>query len=173
MNIWKKPVIYASTSFLVLACTFGCKNTVSNKTQQTTVNMEKAKGYTANIEQATLENKNFRRVLYTSKHMQLVLMTLKPNEEIGEETHEDIDQFFRFESGKGLCTINGNIYNIKAGDVIIVPAGAKHNIINNDSAMELKMYTIYAPPNHKDGIIRATKKEAETNGIKYDGVTTE
>ena len=135
--------------------------------------MGEAKGYRTDIEKAAVENNDFRKVLYTSKHMQLVLMTLKPNEEIGEEVHEEIDQFFRFESGKGMCIINGNIYKIKSGDVIIVPAGARHNVINNDSAMELKMYTIYSPPNHKDGIIRATKKEAETNGVKFDGQTTE
>ena len=174
MNIRKKVVkstIYVGTSFIVLACNISCNN--NTQTIKTTINMEKVKGYTINIEQATLENKNFRKVLYTSKHMQLVLMTLKPNEEIGEEVHEINDQFFRFESGKGLCIINGNMYNIKAGDVIIVPAGAKHNVINNDSTTELKMYTIYAPPNHKDGIIRATKKEAEENGVKFDGQTTE
>ena len=134
---------------------------------------KKAKGYTADIEKATIENTDFRKVLYTSKHMQLVLMALKPNEEIGEEVHAEVDQFFRFESGRGICIINGNTYKIKAGDLIIVPAGARHNVINSDSALELKMYTIYAPPNHKDGIIRATKKDAETIGEKYDGKTTE
>lgn len=165
--------IFLITGFIILGTVVGCSEMDSNLTNKTTKNMEKVKGYTADIEKATIENKDFRKVLYTSKHMQLVLMALKPNEEIGEEIHEGNDQFFRFESGSGICTINGNIYKIKAGDVIIVPAGAKHNVINNDSSLVLKMYTIYTPPNHKDGIIRATKKEAEENGVKYDGQTTE
>ena len=176
MHITKKAakaVIYAGTSIIILSCNMGCTNTEIKQTNKTTANMEKAKGYTTDIEKATVENKDFRKVLYTSKHMQLVLMTLKPNEEIGEEVHQEVDQFFRFESGNGICTINGNIYKIKSGDVIIVPAGAKHNVINNDSSLDLKMYTIYSPPNHKDGIIRATKKEAESIGEKYDGQTTE
>ncbi len=131
------------------------------------------KGYKNNIESATLANTNFRQVLYTGKHMQLVLMSLKVGEEIGAETHEDNDQFFRFESGTGKCIIDGNEYTVKDGDAIIIPAGALHNIINTGSETELKMYTIYAPPHHKDGIVRATKEEAEKNGIDFDGVTTE
>jgi len=130
-------------------------------------------GFNSNIEKDTLENNNFRKVLYSGKHLQLVLMSLKAGEEIGEEIHHDNDQFFRFESGLGKCIIDGNIYNVKEGDVIIVPAGAKHNIINADITAELKMYTIYAPPHHKDGIIRATKEEAENNGAEFDGKTTE
>jgi mannose-6-phosphate isomerase-like protein (cupin superfamily) len=176
MHIKKKAAtaaIYAGTSIIILSCAVGCDSTESKQTKKTTSNMEEAKGYSIDIEKATIENKDFRKVLYTSKHMQLVLMTLKPNEEIGEEVHEENDQFFRFESGNGLCTINGNLYRIKSGDVIIVPAGAKHNVINSDSSLEMKLYAIYSPPNHKDGIIRATKKEAETNGVKYDGQTTE
>lgn len=131
------------------------------------------KGYTANIEKSTLENSNFRKVLYTSKQMQLVLMSLKPKEEIGEEVHNGHDQFFRFEAGHGVCKINDNTYNVSNGDVIIVPAGAKHNVINTDSASDLKLYTIYAPPEHRDGVIRATKKDAETNTEEFDGKTTE
>lgn len=131
------------------------------------------KGYNSNIETATLANTNFRQVLYTGKHMQLVLMSLKPHEEIGAETHKDNDQFFRFEGGTGKCVIDGNEYMVWNGDVIIIPAGALHNIINTGTATELKMYTIYAPPHHKDGIIRATKEEAEKNGIEFDWVTTE
>ncbi len=176
MHIIKRAAnaaIYTGTALMMLAGSVSCNNTESKQTNKTTNNMEKVKGYTTDIEKAAVENKDFRKVLYTSNHMQLVLMSLKPKEEIGEEVHEVIDQFFRFESGRGICIINGNVYQIKAGDVIIVPAGAKHNVINNDSTLELKMYTIYAPPNHKDGIIRATKKEAETNGVKYDGQTTE
>ncbi|MGE9314131.1 cupin domain-containing protein [Niabella sp. CJ426] len=130
------------------------------------------KGFNANIEQLTLENENFRKVLYTSKHMQLVLMSLLPGEEIGEEIHNENDQFFRFEQGTGACIIDGNRYSVADGDAIIIPSGAKHNVINtgHDS---LKMYTIYAPPHHKDSIVRATKKEAEENEEDFDGQTTE
>lgn len=131
------------------------------------------KGFKSNIEKDTLENTNFRKVLYTGKHLQLVLMSLKVGEDIGEEIHQTIDQFFRFESGTGKCIIDGNEYKVKDGDVIIVPAGAKHNVINTDNTTELKMYTIYSPPNHEDGIIRATKEDAEKIPEKFDGKTTE
>ena len=131
------------------------------------------KGFKANIEKGALHNSDFRKVLYTSKHLQLVLMNLKAGEEIGAETHNDNDQFFRFESGTGICVIDGNEYRVTDGDVIIIPAGAKHNIINSGGQAELKMYTIYAPPHHKDGIVRTTKKDAEKNEAEFDGVTTE
>ncbi|HLF51923.1 cupin domain-containing protein [Flavobacterium sp.] len=131
------------------------------------------KGFKSNIEKDTLENNNFRKVLYTAKHLQLVLMSLNVGEEIGEETHPDNDQFFRFESGTGKCVIDGNEYQVTDGDVIIIPAGAKHNIINTDRTLALKMYTIYAPPHHRDGIVRATKEEAENNSEEFDGKTTE
>lgn len=131
------------------------------------------KGFKTGIEKETSYNYNFRKVLYTGKHMQLVLMSLKPGEEIGAEIHKDNDQFFRFESGSGKCLIDGNEYKVKDGDVIVIPAGAKHNIINVDSKTELKMYTIYAPPHHKDGIVRTTKEEAEKDGPEFDGKTTE
>jgi len=131
------------------------------------------KGFKSNIEKDTIANSNFRKVLYTSKHSQLVLMSLKPNEEIGEETHPDNDQFFRIEAGRGKCVIDGNNYKIKDGDAIVVPAGAKHNIINEDDEAELKMYTIYSPAHHKDGIVRATKEEAEQHEVEFDGTTTE
>lgn len=131
------------------------------------------KGFNANIEKATLENSNFRKVLYTGAHCQLVLMSLQPNEEIGMETHPDNDQFFRFEAGKGACIIDGNKYDVTDGSVIIVPAGAKHNIINTSGTESLKLYTIYSPAHHKDGIVRATKKEAESNEAEFDGETTE
>ena len=131
------------------------------------------KGFKTNIENETEGNSNFRKVLYTSKYSQLVLMSLKPNEEIGEETHHENDQFFRVESGNGICIIDGNEYKIKSCDAVIIPAGARHNLINTDTVSVLKMYTIYSPAHHKDGIIRATKKEAESNAPEYDGVTTE
>ncbi|KAA9038389.1 cupin domain-containing protein [Ginsengibacter hankyongi] len=131
------------------------------------------KGFTANIEKDTLENKDFRKVLYTGKHLQLVLMSLKPGEDIGEETHRNVDQFFSFESGSGKCIIDGNEYKLKAGTVIVVPAGAKHNIINNGDTKDLKLYTLYGPPNHQDGIVRVTKQDAQKNAEKFDGKITE
>jgi len=131
------------------------------------------KGFTINIETATRANRNFRRVLYTGKHSQLVLMSLKVGEEIGMETHPDNDQFFRFEMGQGKCIIDGTEYTVGNGDVVIVPAGAKHNVINTSKTEELKLYTIYSPAHHKDGIIRATKAEAMENEAQFDGVTTE
>ncbi|WP_319508176.1 cupin domain-containing protein [uncultured Methanolobus sp.] len=131
------------------------------------------KGFSINIEDATLENNNFRKVLYTSKHSQLVLMSLKPMEDIGMEVHEENDQFFRFESGQGKCIIDGNEYELGDGVAVVVPAGAEHNIINTSETEELKLYTIYSPAHHKDGIVRATKEEAETNEADFDGTTTE
>lgn len=131
------------------------------------------KGFNANIEKDTLENDNYRKVLYTGKHSQLVLMSLKPLEEIGMETHPDNDQFFRIEKGDGKCIIDGNEYALKNGLAIIVPAGAKHNVINISAIDDLKLYTIYSPAHHKDGIIRVTKEEAEANEAEFDGRTTE
>ncbi len=131
------------------------------------------KGFTTDIESATRANTNFRKVLYTAKHSQLVLMSLRPNEEIGMEVHPDNDQFFRFEMGQGKCIIDGNEYLVKDGDVVIVPAGANHNIINTSGSGELKLYTLYSPAHHKDGVVRETKAEAEKDGPEFDGVTTE
>jgi mannose-6-phosphate isomerase-like protein (cupin superfamily) len=130
------------------------------------------RGFNGNIEKLTLENANFRKVLYTGKHLQLVLMSLKVGEEIGLEVHLNNDQFFRFESGNGKCIIDANEYNVKEGDVIIVPAGANHNVVNTGN-VALKMYTIYGPPNHQDGTIRATKELAEKEDEKFDGKTSE
>lgn len=131
------------------------------------------KGFNANIEKLTVENTDFRKVLYTSRHSQLVLMSLKPNEEIGMEVHPDNDQFFRFEKGQGKCIIDGNEYALENGSVIVVPAGLEHNIINASAIDDLKLYTIYSPAHHKDGIIRATKAEAETDSPEFDDITTE
>jgi mannose-6-phosphate isomerase-like protein (cupin superfamily) len=131
------------------------------------------KGFHTNIGEAAKNNKNFRKVLYTGKHSQLVLMTLKPNEEIGMEIHPDNDQFFRFEEGEGKAIINSNEYILNAEDVIVVPAGAEHNIINISDVMPLRLYTIYSPAHHKDGIVRATKEEAAANEAEFDGQTTE
>lgn len=131
------------------------------------------KGFRSNIEKDTLKNKNFRKVLYTGQHLQLVLMSLKPKEEIGFEVHPDNDQFLRFEAGRGRVIIDKTKYTVKDGDAVIVPAGAKHNVINSSASKDLKLYTIYAPPHHKDGIVRKTKKEAEANEEEFDGKTTE
>jgi mannose-6-phosphate isomerase-like protein (cupin superfamily) len=131
------------------------------------------KGYNTNIEKDTIENTNFRKVLYTGAHSQLVLMSLKPGEEIGMEVHKDNDQFFRFEKGEGKCIIDGNEYTLADGSVIVVPAGAEHNVINTSMTEDLKLYTIYSPAHHKDGIVRVTKEEAEKNEAEFDGVTTE
>ncbi|PIP68768.1 cupin domain-containing protein [Candidatus Nomurabacteria bacterium CG_4_9_14_0_2_um_filter_32_10] len=130
------------------------------------------KGFNANLEKETLENTNFRKVLYTGKHSQLVLMSLMPNEDIGIEIHKDNDQFFRFEKGEGKCVIDGNEYILEDGSVIVVPAGAEHNIVNISDTEDLKFYTIYSPAHHKDGLVKSTKAEAE-NGPEFDGATTE
>lgn len=129
------------------------------------------KGYKGNIEELTTNNNNFREVLYTGEHCQLVLMSLLPGEEIGMEVHPDNDQFFRFEKGAGKVIINETEYEVKDGDAVIVPSGAKHNVIAGDDG--LKLYTLYSPAHHKDGIIRTTKSEAESNEADFDGITTE
>ena len=130
------------------------------------------KGYITNIEEATKENNNFRKVLYTAKNSQLVLMCLKPGEEIGEEVHT-LDQFFRVESGVGKVIIDGVESEIKDGSAIIVPAGAKHNVINGSDG-EMKLYTIYSPPEHKDAVVHSTKEEAVADQTdEFDGKTTE
>lgn len=131
------------------------------------------KGYKNNIEEMTIANSKFREVLYTGKNLQLVLMSLLPGEEIGMEVHPDNDQFFRFESGNGKVVVDGTEYNVGDGDAVVIPAGAAHNVINISSENELKMYTIYGPAHHKDGIVRATKEEAEANDEEFDGKTSE
>jgi mannose-6-phosphate isomerase-like protein (cupin superfamily) len=131
------------------------------------------KGFNANIEKETLENGNFRKVLYTGKHSQLVLMNLQPSEEIGMEVHADNDQFFRFEKGEGKVVIDGSEYVVGDGSAIVVPAGAQHNVINTSATDELKLYTIYSPAHHQDGIVRATKAEAESQEAEFDGVASE
>ena len=131
------------------------------------------KGYITNIERATKDNENFRRVLYTAPHSQLALMALKPGEENGEEVHETVDQFFRFESGQGKVVINGLASEVADGTAVIVPAGARHNVINTSMSEPLKLYTIYSPANHRDGIAHATKQQAEADGEYFDGKITE
>ena len=132
------------------------------------------KGYCDNIEQATVENEDFRRVLYTGKHLQLVLMTLQPGEEIGSEVHKGRDQFFRIDEGAGTVDIDGVANAVEDGSAVIVPAGARHNVRNTGSA-PLKLYTLYGPPEHLDGITQATKADAEARHADedWDGKTTE
>lgn len=131
-------------------------------------------GYVDNIEQRTLENEDFRRVLYTGKHLQLVLMTLQPGEEIGAEVHEDRDQFFRIEGGAGEVLIDGKTHQIADDDAIIVPAGARHNVRNTGDA-PLRFYTLYGPPEHRDGTVHKDKAQAERDHDydHWDGETTE
>ena len=130
------------------------------------------KGFIDPIEGTTEENDDFRRVLYTGKHLQLVLMSLAPGEAIGEEVHKDTDQFFRIEAGKGVVVIDGKSSDIQAGDAIIVPAGARHNVTNT-SKKPMKLYTLYSPPHHSDGFVAATKAKAEASTEHFDGKTTE
>ena len=131
------------------------------------------KGFATNIEKDTLENTLFRKVLYTGRVSQLVLMCLKPGEEIGEEVHDDIDQFFRFEEGEGVVVIDGVKHAVEDGSAVIVPNGANHNVINTSKTELLKLYTIYSPPEHRDGVIHKTREEAMAQEEHFDGKTTE
>jgi mannose-6-phosphate isomerase-like protein (cupin superfamily) len=117
-------------------------------------------GYVDDIEKQTLENSNFRKVLFTGPNSQLVVMSLKPGEDIGEEVHPDVDQFLRIEKGKGKVVLNGEETNVEDDWAIVVPAGTKHNLINTSNEEELKLYTVYSPPEHRDGTIHKTKEEA-------------
>jgi mannose-6-phosphate isomerase-like protein (cupin superfamily) len=132
------------------------------------------RGYCDNIERETVGNDDFRRVLYTGAHLQLVLMTLQPGEEIGSEVHEGRDQFFRIEEGSGVVDIDGQENPVEDDFAVIVPAGARHNV-RNTSDKPLRLYTLYGPPEHKDGIVQATKAEAEArhHDEEWDGATTE
>ena len=129
------------------------------------------KGFVQDIEGLAVENGDFRRVLYTAKHCQLVVMALKPKEEIGMEVHK-LDQFFRVEEGSGEAILDGVRTAIRAGFAVVVPAGTNHNVINTGSA-PLKLYTIYSPPNHRDGVVHHTRAEAEADDEHFDGMTTE
>lgn len=130
------------------------------------------RGYCDNIERLTVANQDFRRVLYTGEHLQLVLMTLQPGEEIGAEVHPDRDQFFRFEKGEGVVDIDGQENRVEDGNGVIVPAGARHNV-RNTGAAPLRLYTLYGPPEHIDGLIEATKADAMATHEEWDGKTTE
>ena len=130
-------------------------------------------GYIGSIEKAAEKNDNFRQVLFTSTHMQLVLMSLNPKEEIGNEVHDSVDQFFRIEIGEAKFVFNGKEEHLAgAGDAVIVPAGTHHNVINTSATKPLKLYTIYAPPNHRDGVIHPTRADAESGNESFDGKTT-
>jgi mannose-6-phosphate isomerase-like protein (cupin superfamily) len=131
------------------------------------------KGFAANLEEETKKNTDFRKVLYTGKFSQLVLMCLKPKEDIGMETHDDVDQFFRFEEGEGVVMIDATQHTVKDGSGVIVPSGAKHNVINTSGTKNLKLYTIYSPPEHQDNVVRKTKQEAIARPEEYDGKPSE
>lgn len=129
------------------------------------------KGYVQNIESVSVENEEFRQVIYTAKNCQLVVMALKPNEEIGAEVHK-LDQFFRVEEGTGETVLDGVRSEISAGFAVLIPAGINHNIINTGS-VPMKLYTIYSPPNHRDGVVHHTRVDAEKDNEHFDGKTTE
>lgn len=129
------------------------------------------KGYVTNIEKLALENSNFRKVLYTNKNSQLVLMSLLPNEDIGQEVH-DVDQFLRVEQGSGVAVLDGVSHDLANGSVILVPAGVMHNLTNTGTG-EMKLYTLYMPPHHLDGVVHKTKAEAQADTEHFDGKTTE
>jgi len=136
------------------------------------MNKSEKKGFCIDIEDATKENKCFRKVLYTGEYSQVVLMTLKKGDEIGMEVHDDRDQFFRFEEGEGEVIINDNVYKVKDGSAVVVPAGAMHNVVNTGNE-KLKLYTIYSPAEHKDKTVHGTKADAEVHEEHFDGETTE
>jgi mannose-6-phosphate isomerase-like protein (cupin superfamily) len=129
------------------------------------------RGYVIQIEQAARDNSNFRKVLYTAKNSQLVVMNLNPGEDIGMEVHQ-LDQFIRVEAGQGKAILDGVEHDIMDGFAVVVPAGTEHNIINS-SESPMKLYTIYSPPNHRDGVVHASKADAEADTEKFDGKTTE
>lgn len=147
-------------------------NTVPATSRKSSTKASPLKGFVGHIEELTEANKQFRKVLYTGKHMQLVLMFIQPGDEIGEETHSDRDQFFRIEDGRGEVWIDGHRTKVKSDDGIVVPAGARHNIVNSGDE-PLRLYTIYGPPEHRDGLVQATKADADADEEHFDGRTTE
>ena len=131
------------------------------------------RGYVNNIEEMALQNDFFRKVLYTDKNIQLVVMSLKPGEDIGEEVHE-LDQFIRVETGEGKAILDGVEYALSDGSAVVVPQGTRHNIVNTSGSKPMKLYTLYSPPNHKDGTIHRTKEDAMADEEEhFDGTTTE
>ncbi len=133
---------------------------------------EPVKGYLTNIEEATVKNSLYRQVLFTAKHSQLVLMSLKPGEEIGEEVH-DLDQFIRFEAGNGNVVLDGQNHPVQDGVAVVIPAGTRHNVINTSQDTDLKLYSLYSPPEHKVGTMHRTKKDADADhDHHFDGRTS-
>ncbi len=129
-------------------------------------------GYVVDLEKVTAENNKFRQVLYTAKNSQLVLMSLEPGQDIGEEVHE-LDQFIRVEKGEGKAVLDGVEHVLADGYAVVIPAGTRHNIINTSGADKMKLYTVYSPPNHRDGVVHKTKEEAEADDEHFDGITSE
>lgn len=154
-------------NYLALLCGELCKFYDRLNNNKTIMN-----GYIANIEEVALENNYFRKVLYTATYCQLVVMSLQPGEDIGEEVH-GLDQFIRCESGEGKAVLDGVSHELKENFVLIVPAGARHNIINTSTEKSMKLYTVYSPPNHRDGVVHETKTQAETDTESFDGKTSE
>lgn len=130
------------------------------------------KGYVTNIEDDTIKNKDFRRVLYTAKNTQLVLMSLQAKEEIGEETHT-LDQFIRVEAGQGTAILDGVKHRISDGSAVVIPAGTKHNVVNDSDTEDLKLYSLYSPPEHRDGTVHPTRSDALSHEEHFDGKTSE
>ena len=130
-------------------------------------------GFVGKIEKETLKNDDFRRVIYTGKFSQLVLMCLKPGEDIGSEVHDTVDQFFRFEEGEGKVVIDDVEHKVHDGMAVIVPSGAKHNVVNTSKKEKLRLYTVYSPPEHQDKVVRHTKADALKEPEEYDGKPTE
>jgi mannose-6-phosphate isomerase-like protein (cupin superfamily) len=161
--------------------TFSC-DTKSDEKKETTQRQLKfkkktrdknKKGYQVNIEEIVNNNFDYRTVLYTGKHLQLIIMCLEPGEDIGWKNYSRSDQFIRVESGSGSCLLNNEIYELEPNDALFIPAGARHNILNDNDSVALKIYTLYALPMHKDGISRSTKEESSNKKEYFDGETTE
>lgn len=174
----KKRTVVAGALLMLLVIGAGCASVQRAREAKETspVGPNKKgvvmKGYVQDIESLAIKNDEFRRVLYTAKHCQLVVMALKPKEEIGAEVHKNLDQFFRVEEGSGEAVLDGVHTAIRAGFAVVVPAGMKHNIINTGT-VPLKLYTLYAPPNHRDGVVHHTRADAEADNEHFDGETTE
>lgn len=159
-------------SLLVAIAVASCFGLAFAQTQMPPTGRTKKKGFIADISDLTEKNSDFRRVLYTGKNMQLVLMSLKPGEDIGEELHDDVNQFFRIEEGSGEVVINGQNSIVKSDYAILVPAGARHNV-RNTGDKPLRFYTLYGPPEHEDKTVHVTKQDAERSKKHFDGKTTE
>ena len=159
-------------AILITARSYADASDDSNTSGQVSQTGEVKKGFVKDIEDMAVKNDDFRQVLYTAGHSQLVVMALKPKEEIGAETHKNSDQFFRIEEGSGEAVIDGVKTAIGPGFAVVVPAGTNHNIINTGS-VPLKLYTIYAPPVHRDGVVHHTREDAEADNEHFDGKTTE